>query len=107
MTPDQAEVLFAGSGHSFAELNPLIEAGKPLPAFDLKHKLDVTTAVELGKVIDTQNVVGLLEGSDPALRAQYLVISAHLDHLGVGAPVRGDAIYKRRHGQRLRGGVRD
>jgi hypothetical protein len=40
------------------------------------------------------NVVGILEGSDPALRAEYVVISAHMDHVGVGRPdARGDSIY--------------
>lgn len=38
------------------------------------------------------NVVGILEGSDPALRNQYVVFSGHMDHLGVGAPVEGDSI---------------
>jgi Peptidase family M28 len=39
------------------------------------------------------NVVGVLEGSDPALKREYLVLSAHMDHVGVGAPVNGDSIY--------------
>ena len=40
------------------------------------------------------NVVGLLEGSDPALKSEYVVISAHLDHVGVGKPdAKGDTIY--------------
>jgi hypothetical protein len=39
------------------------------------------------------NVVGLLEGSDPALKGEYLVFSAHMDHVGVGQPVGGDSIY--------------
>lgn len=39
------------------------------------------------------NVVGRLEGSDPALKDTYVVFSAHLDHIGVGAPENGDAIY--------------
>ncbi|HEX3127234.1 MAG TPA: M28 family peptidase [Thermoanaerobaculia bacterium] len=39
------------------------------------------------------NVVGLLRGSDPALAAEYVVISAHLDHLGIREPVNGDPIY--------------
>jgi len=39
------------------------------------------------------NVVGLVEGSDPALRREYLILSAHMDHVGVGAPVNGDSIY--------------
>jgi Zn-dependent M28 family amino/carboxypeptidase len=39
------------------------------------------------------NVVGLLRGADPALAGEYVVFSAHLDHLGIGEPVNGDAIY--------------
>ena len=40
------------------------------------------------------NVVGILEGSDPTLRDEYVVFSAHMDHVGVGAPdERGDSIY--------------
>jgi Zn-dependent M28 family amino/carboxypeptidase len=43
--------------------------------------------------VESQNVIGLLPGSDPALKDQYVVFGAHLDHVGVGAPIRGDAIY--------------
>jgi hypothetical protein len=39
------------------------------------------------------NVVGVLEGSDPTLRREYVVLSAHMDHVGIGAPVDGDSIY--------------
>jgi len=38
-------------------------------------------------------VVGILEGSDPVLKNEYIVLSAHMDHVGVGAPVNGDSIY--------------
>jgi Zn-dependent M28 family amino/carboxypeptidase len=38
-------------------------------------------------------VVAKLEGSDPALKSEYLVYSAHLDHVGIGEPVNGDKIY--------------
>jgi Zn-dependent M28 family amino/carboxypeptidase len=37
--------------------------------------------------------VGVLPGTDPKLTSEFVVISAHLDHLGVGAPINGDAIY--------------
>lgn len=43
--------------------------------------------------LQSPNVIGMLRGSDPALRDEYLVYSAHLDHLGIAEPVRGDAIY--------------
>jgi Zn-dependent M28 family amino/carboxypeptidase len=39
------------------------------------------------------NVVALLRGSDPVLRDEYVILSAHLDHVGVGTPVGGDSIY--------------
>jgi hypothetical protein len=93
MLPANADVLLAASGHTLAELQPLIDAGKPLPAFDLHETIHVDIAIDRDKQVDTQNVVGLLEGSDPKLKKEYIVISAHLDHLGVGRPVNGDAIY--------------
>ena len=39
------------------------------------------------------NVIGILPGSDPALRAEHVVVTAHMDHLGVGRPVNGDSIF--------------
>lgn len=39
------------------------------------------------------NVVGLVEGSDPVLKGEYVVFSAHMDHVGIGQPVGGDSIY--------------
>lgn len=39
------------------------------------------------------NVVGVLTGSDPALRDEVVVVGAHYDHVGVGNPVRGDSIF--------------
>lgn len=41
----------------------------------------------------TWNVIGFLPGSDPALQKSAILLSAHLDHLGVGTPVNGDDIY--------------
>jgi hypothetical protein len=39
------------------------------------------------------NVIGIVRGSDPDLRDQYVLVSAHMDGLGVGRPVDGDSIY--------------
>jgi hypothetical protein len=39
------------------------------------------------------NVVGLLEGSDPQLKGEYVLITAHFDHVGIGTAVNGDSIY--------------
>lgn len=39
------------------------------------------------------NVLGVIRGSDPALKNQYVLVDAHYDHLGIGRPVNGDSIY--------------
>src|SRR5690606_36809173 len=39
------------------------------------------------------NVVAVLRGSDPQLRNEYVILSAHFDHVGIGQPVNGDSIY--------------
>ncbi|GAB3297232.1 M28 family peptidase [Hymenobacter tenuis] len=46
---------------------------------------------------ESYNVVGKIPGSDAKLREEYVVHSAHLDHLGVGTPVKGDSIYNGAH----------
>lgn len=44
--------------------------------------------------VDSENVIGIVEGSDPILKNEYVVITAHLDHVGIGAPDEtGDTIY--------------
>ena len=45
------------------------------------------------RTIHSRNVLAKLEGSDPQLRDEYVVYTAHWDHLGIGAPVNGDKIY--------------
>jgi len=45
------------------------------------------------RTVDSQNVVARLPGSDPVLKDEYVVYTAHWDHFGVGAPVDGDTIY--------------
>ena len=57
----------------------------------VKGKLNLKSEL---KRVEDKNVVGILEGSDPQLRSEYVVYSAHWDHLGVGAPNKeGDKIY--------------
>jgi hypothetical protein len=49
------------------------------------------------KDFESYNVVGVLKGSDNKLKDEYLVYSAHLDHMGVSTPVKGDSIYNGAH----------
>ncbi|MDB5431445.1 MAG: family peptidase [Caulobacter sp.] len=93
MNPDRAELLFSGSERTFAELAALAETGQPLPVVTLKTGLEAHVAVTTGKVT-SPNVVGVLPGSDPTLAPEAVVLSAHLDHLGTGAPDNGaDGIF--------------
>jgi Zn-dependent M28 family amino/carboxypeptidase len=90
--PAHAERLFEGSGHTFAELLTLAESRQPLPHFALPTAMEARVAVET-RAVESENVVGLVKGSDPALAHEHVVLTAHLDHVGVGAPINGDAIY--------------
>jgi Zn-dependent M28 family amino/carboxypeptidase len=92
MNPAHADKLLAGSGHTFAELLALADANRPLPHFALPARVKARVAVERSDA-ESQNVVGILRGSDPRRRNEYVVLSAHLDHLGVGEPINGDRIY--------------
>jgi hypothetical protein len=92
VNPERAEKLFAGSAHSVAEVVDLARKHEPLPRFPLTVSLDAKTKVE-SKKVESNNVAGKLPGNDPALKDEYVVLSAHLDHLGIGEPVDGDRIY--------------
>jgi Zn-dependent M28 family amino/carboxypeptidase len=70
----------------------LADAGKPLPRFALPAKLKATARVKRSELV-SQNVVAVLPGTDAKLKDEYVVFSAHLDHLGVGKPIKGDSIY--------------
>lgn len=90
--PAHAELLFAGTGHSFAELAALAKERKPLPRFALNARLRARARTE-SAAVESRNVVARIAGSDPALRRTYVVLSAHIDHLGIGEPINGDRIY--------------
>jgi len=90
INPAHAEQFFAASGHTFSEILALADQGQPLPHFPMHIRLRATQHMKLSEV-ESQNVIGMLPGSDPALKNEYVVFGAHLDHLGVRAPVPGDA----------------
>jgi len=90
--PAEAEKLFAGTGHTFAELLVLADGQKALPHFSLSKSLRAVVSTEVTHV-ESPNIAAKLTGSDPKLKAEYVLVSAHLDHLGVGAPIHGKTIY--------------
>jgi Zn-dependent M28 family amino/carboxypeptidase len=90
--PAQAEKLFAASGHTFAEIAALGKDRKPLPRFPLSLSLKARARVSSNPV-QSANVIAKLPGNDPALKNEYVVLSAHVDHVGIGEPINGDRIY--------------
>src|SRR5580693_5223801 len=92
VNPASSEKLFAGSGHTFAEIVDLGKDRKPLPRFPLGVSLKCRAVVKSTSV-ESANVIAKLPGSDPALKNEYVVLSAHVDHVGIGAPINGDRIY--------------
>jgi Peptidase family M28 len=85
-----AEKLFAGAGKTLAQIFDAAKAGQPqslaLPVTARIHSISSHTSA------DSPNIIGQIQGSDPALRTQYVVYTAHVDHLGICPPVNGDNV---------------
>jgi len=92
INPASAERLFAGSGRTFADLLALASDRKPLPRFALPSTLRARVTLD-STTIESDNVAALLPGGDPTLAREHVVLTAHLDHVGIGAAVNGDRIY--------------
>jgi hypothetical protein len=86
-----ATAMLEGSGKSWKEVVATALASKP-QAFPLA----VTASIHVASrhsAVESPNIAGTLPGSDPQLRNEYVVFTAHADHLGISTPVNGDAIY--------------
>jgi Zn-dependent M28 family amino/carboxypeptidase len=92
LTARGAAAILAGSGHTIEEFNQLVTDGKPLPRFAISGTLKAHAEVKRDP-IESTNVAGMFEGSDPALKSEYVIMTAHLDHVGIGRAVNGDTIY--------------
>jgi len=99
--PASAEKLFAGSGHTFAEIAALGKDRKPLPHFPLAVSLDAKAVIQT-TTVESANIVAKLPGSDPVLKNEFAVLSAHIDHLGIGAPIQRRSHLQRCHGRWVR-----
>ena len=91
ITTDAAKKLFALGGQDFEALKKQALSRDFAPvALGVKASMALTNTL---RTIDSRNVVAKLEGGDPVLKNEYVVYSAHWDHLGIGDPVNGDKIY--------------
>jgi hypothetical protein len=84
--------LLAGSGQDAGAILKAGGAQQPLAAFDLPAKLAARFHITR-RDYEAENVIGVLPGRDAKLKAQHLVLSAHLDGYGYGEPVNGDGLY--------------
>jgi Zn-dependent M28 family amino/carboxypeptidase len=91
VTGEAGEKLLSLSGRSVAELLKAAQSRefRPVPlGFRVRGRI-----VSKVREMDTRNVVATVPGSDPQLKSEAVIFSAHWDHLGMGSPVDGDAIY--------------
>ena len=91
VTVDAAKKILKMAGQDYDALKKQAASRdfKPVP-LGLKASVGIRNTM---RTIDSRNVVGKLEGSDPSLKDEYVIYSAHWDHFGIGAPVKGDTIY--------------
>jgi len=91
LSMDATARLFAGSRHTPAQVYVASDASKSL-SFDLPVTARIRT-VTRSEDTRSQNIAARLEGSDPKLKNEYVVYTAHVDHMGIGEPVKDDTIY--------------
>ena len=85
--------LFKREGLSFADYQTNIDKNKKPMPFEFKN-VKVSLSAEIKQIKNTgRNVVGMLEGNDPVLKNEYIVIGAHYDHLGIDQ-LREASMYK-------------
>ena len=80
ITPETATALFAGEAHSLSEPSPFLLTDQKKVSMNIANS---------NQIIPTQNVVAIWEGSDPTLKAEYVALGAHYDHVGSGCPPAG------------------
>lgn len=92
INPAHADLFLAGTGHTVAEILTLDDDRQPLPKFPLNVSIRAHAEYRI-RTLQSENVAAILPGDDPNLANEYVVMSAHLDHLGIGRPVANDSIY--------------
>ncbi|HAF15328.1 MAG TPA: hypothetical protein DHU55_02285 [Blastocatellia bacterium] len=93
-SPRLANLLFQGERQSATAIFESVFGGKLPEPFALNPEKKLAMKVRTkSDGVGTQNVVGVFEGSDPVLKNEYVALGAHYDHVGIGIPVNGDAIY--------------
>jgi hypothetical protein len=87
--------LFLNSGKNLEETLAAIKSRKN-SSFEFPFSLTASYANSFSE-FESENVIGVIPGSDPKLKSEYVVHSAHLDHVGIGRAENGDSIYNGAH----------
>jgi len=91
LSKEGTAALLDGSGLSADEVIDLENATKKIASRELPYQATIRVRSK-HESLSSDNVVGRIEGSDPVLRHEVLVYTAHLDHLGITSAVNGDSI---------------
>jgi hypothetical protein len=94
-TPALLKRLFMNSGKNMQEVFADIKKGKS-SSFEFGYSLSASYTTTYND-FESCNVVGLIPGTDKTLKNEYVVHTAHLDHVGIGRAVEGDSIYNGAH----------
>jgi len=90
ITPDTANTIFEGETQTAAEISSASfgsnQSAVPAPFLLSDQKKITMNVANTSETIPTQNVVAVWEGSDPVLKAEYVALGAHYDHVGSGCP---------------------
>ncbi|HCR54203.1 MAG TPA: peptidase M28 [Cytophagales bacterium] len=93
--PEKAEKLFVNTNKKLAAVIESLKSSKPQSfALGIDARMKVHTNIT---AIQSSNLIGVIPGSDPVLKNEYVVYTAHVDHVGVGVPMKGDSIYNGAH----------
>jgi hypothetical protein len=92
INPAHADKILSDAGTSLPDLLELVNNRLPLPKFPLNLNFRARVTIKQSQA-ESQNVAGIMRGNDPKLKDEYVVFSAHLDHVGIGEPINGDKIY--------------
>lgn len=86
------EQLVQGAAHNAQDILKAGAASQPLPTFDIPARIRASFALSR-REFTSDNVLGILPGSDPKLAPETVIVSAHLDGYGYGEAVNGDSLY--------------
>jgi hypothetical protein len=92
LSADALAVVLEGAGLRADAILKAGAASQPLPSFDIPARISGMFAISQ-RQLQSDNVLAILPGTDPVLKDEFVLVSAHLDGYGFGEPVKGDALY--------------